>query len=54
MATYNLRQKHWTLRLHFPPYALPSAVLKVGENIERKVNITVATVKEGKQRRSFF
>ena len=33
--------------LPFPPYPLPNVVLQVQKNIERKVDIIVATLKEG-------
>ena len=33
--------------LAFPPYPLPNVVLQVQKNIERKVDIIVATLKEG-------
>ena len=39
--------------LPFPPYPLPSVVLQVQKNIERKVDIIVATLKEGKRGRAF-
>ena len=35
--------------LPFPPYPLPNVVLQVQKNIERKVDIIVATLKEGKR-----
>ena len=38
----------------FPPYPLPNVVLQVQKNIERKVDIIVATLKEGKRGRAFF
>ena len=40
--------------LPFPPYPLPNVVLHVQKNIERKVDIIVATLKEGKRGRAFF
>ena len=40
--------------LAFPPYPLPNVVLQVQKNIERKVDIIVATLKEGKLGRAFF
>ena len=40
--------------LPFPPYPLPNVVLQVQKNIERKVDIIVATLKEGKRGRAFF
>ena len=40
--------------LRFPPYPLPNVVLQVQKNIERKVDIIVATLKEGKRGRAFF
>ena len=40
--------------LPFPPYSLPNVVLQVQNNIERKVNIIVATLKEEKRGRAFF
>ena len=39
--------------LAFPPYPLPNVVLQVQKNIERKVDIIVATLKEGKRGRAF-
>ena len=39
--------------LPFPPYPLPNVVLQVQKNIERKVDIIVATLKEGKRGRAF-
>ena len=39
--------------LPFPPYLLPNVVLQVQKNIERKVDIIVATLKEGKRGRAF-
>ena len=33
----------------FPPYPLPNVVLQVRKNIERKVDIIGATLKEGKR-----
>ena len=33
--------------LPFPPYPLPNVVLQVQKNIERKVDIIVATLKAG-------
>ena len=39
--------------LRFPPYPLPNVVLQVQKNIERKVDIIVATLKEGKRGRAF-
>ena len=39
--------------LPFPPYPLPNVVLQVQRNIERKVDIIVATLKEGKRGRAF-
>ena len=40
--------------LLFPQYPLPNVVLQVQKNIERKVDIIVATLKEGKLGRAFF
>ena len=40
--------------LPFPPCSLPNVVLQVQKNIERKVDIIVATLKEGKRGRAFF
>ena len=40
--------------LPFPPYPLPNVVLQVRKNIERKVDIIGATLKEGKRGRAFF
>ena len=40
--------------LPFPPYPLPNVVLLVQKIIERKVDIIVATLKEGKRGRAFF
>ena len=40
--------------LPFHPYPLPNVVLQVQKNIERKVDIIVATLKEGKRGRAFF
>ena len=40
--------------LPFPPYSLPNYVVQVQKNIERKVDIIVATLKEGKRGRAFF
>ena len=37
-----------------PPYPLPNVVLQVRKKIERKVDITGATLKEGKRGRAFF
>ena len=39
--------------LPFPPDPLPNVVLQVQKNIERKVDIIVATLKEGKRGRAF-
>ena len=39
--------------LPFPPYPMPNVVLQVQKNIERKVDIIVATLKEGKRGRAF-
>ena len=39
--------------LPFPPYPLPNVVLQVQKKIERKVDIIVATLKEGKRGRTF-
>ena len=39
--------------LAFPPYPLPNVVLQVQKHIERKVDIIVATLKEGKRGRAF-
>ena len=39
--------------LPFPPYPMPNVVLQVQRNIERKVDIIVATLKEGKRGRAF-
>ena len=39
--------------LPFPPYPLPNVVLQVQKNIQRKVDIIVATLKEGKRGRAF-
>ena len=66
--TKDKEQKHVTCRvslttisdnnigqwLPFPPYPLPNVVLQVQKNIERKVDINVATLKEGKRGRAFF
>ena len=40
--------------LPFPPYPLPNVVLQVQKNIQRKVDIIVATLKEVKRGRAFF
>ena len=40
--------------LPFTPYPLSNVVLQVQKNIERKVDINVATLKEGKRGRAFF
>ena len=40
--------------LAFPPYPLPNVVLQVQKNIERKVDIIVATLKEGKGGEGFL
>ena len=39
--------------LPLPPYPLPNVVLQVQKIIERKVDIIVATLKEGKRGRAF-
>ena len=39
--------------LPFPPYPLPNVVLLAQKNIERKVDIIAATLKEGKRGRAF-
>ena len=40
--------------LPFPQYPLPNVVLQVQKNNKRKVDIIVATLKEGKRGRAFF
>ena len=40
--------------LPFAPYPLPNVVLQVQKNIDRKVDIIVATLKEGKRGKAFF
>ena len=39
--------------LPFPPYPLPDVVLQVQKNIERIVDIIIATLKEGKRGEGF-